>query len=402
MSQIIPIFIPTYISDAEFKPGRVLPRLFYYNGLLESEAWYLESGSLTTQGFTKEQNSFPYFDNYNVVSGSFPTVDSKSLLFNNEAASYGGFPSASLYSQWWEKYVNLLYNPRTRLLNCSAIIPLADYVKMELNDIVNFRGNYYHLRAINDYSLTDGTCQLQLLGPIIPDTFDVVEAPPPPPPDPGYGEVSWSFTETGVDGSFRIFNNTTNIATLTADGSGNARISASNTVTAEISPIAWASGTSMSLDWNGDATISLSTGIDTTLTSSVVITSGSVYYITGSISGSTPPPEACIQIDVSGQKQEEFLDCGVFNLYNEYTASYFEDCVAANAPEDITVYITGSASGAGDDIIYSLLIASGSHFGTEDVYTRIFTGTDCEDRVSETYTITVGPIDPTYPTCSCP
>jgi hypothetical protein len=43
--------------------------------------------------------------------------------------------------------------------------------KMELNDIVNFRGNYYHLRAINDYSLKDGTCDLQLLGPIISNSF---------------------------------------------------------------------------------------------------------------------------------------------------------------------------------------------------------------------------------------
>jgi hypothetical protein len=43
---------------------------------------------------------------------------------------------------------------------------------MELNDIVNFKGNYYHLRAINDYSLKTGKCNLQLLGPIIADALD--------------------------------------------------------------------------------------------------------------------------------------------------------------------------------------------------------------------------------------
>jgi len=74
-----------------------------------------------------------------------------------------------------------LYNPKTRLLNCSAIIPLADYVKMELNDVVNFRGNYYHLRAINEYSLKTGECQLQLLGPIIPDTISDAQAVPETP-----------------------------------------------------------------------------------------------------------------------------------------------------------------------------------------------------------------------------
>ena len=172
MVQIIPVYIPTYISDAAYKPSRVLPRLFFYNGMVECESWYLESGSASNAGVVKEQTAFPYFDNYNVVTGSFPTENSRTLLFNNEAPSYGSAPTGSLYTEYWEEYISLLYNPKTRLLNCSAIIPLADYVKMELNDIVNFRGNYYHLRAINDYSLKDGTCNLQLLGPIIPDALD--------------------------------------------------------------------------------------------------------------------------------------------------------------------------------------------------------------------------------------
>jgi hypothetical protein len=178
MSQIIPIYVPTYISDQEYNPSRVLPRLFFYNGLVNCETYFIESGSLNQYGFTIPQTAFPYFDNYNVVTGSFPTENSRTLLFNNEAPSYGAAPTASLYSEYWDDYISLLYNPRTRLLNCSAIIPLADYVKMELNDIVNFRGNYYHLRAINDYSLKDGTCSLQLLGPIIADTFDVVPIVP--------------------------------------------------------------------------------------------------------------------------------------------------------------------------------------------------------------------------------
>ena len=182
MSQIIPIYIPTYINSADYTPARVLPRLLFYNGLLDCQTYYIESGSLTTSGVTYAQTSFPYFDNYNVVTGSFPTVNSKSLLFNNEAASYGEIPTGSLYTTYWEKYISLLYNPKTRLLNCSAIIPLKDYFEMELNDIINFRGNYYHLRAINDYSLKDGTCNLQLLGPIIADTFSAQYIQPIPIP----------------------------------------------------------------------------------------------------------------------------------------------------------------------------------------------------------------------------
>jgi hypothetical protein len=171
MSQIIPIYIPTFISDQNYNPGRVLPHLYFYNGMLDCQTYYIESGSLTTSGVTYEQNKFPYFDNYNVVTGSFPTTDSESLLFNNENAAYGQIPTENLYTEYWETYVSLLYNPKTRLLNCEAIIPLADYFTMELNDVVNFKGNYYHLRAINDYSLKTGECTLQLLGPIISDTL---------------------------------------------------------------------------------------------------------------------------------------------------------------------------------------------------------------------------------------
>jgi hypothetical protein len=194
MSQIIPIYIPTYISAADYAPARVQPRLLYYNGQVDCETYWIESGSAAFGGVTYQQNAFPYFDNYNVVSGSFPTTDSLSLLFNNEGASYGEVPTNNLYTTYWERYVSLLYNPYTRLLTCEAIIPLADYVKMELNDVVNFRGNYYHLRAINDYSLKTGECSLQLLGPIIADTISDAQPEPPPPPTP-YATASINLAE---------------------------------------------------------------------------------------------------------------------------------------------------------------------------------------------------------------
>ena len=173
---IIPIYIPTYINSPEYTPARVQPRLLFYNGMVDCESYYIESGSTTVGGTAFEQTAFPYFDNYNVVTGSFPTVNSKSLLFYNEEDVYGEVPTDSLYSEYWSDYVNLLYNSRTKLLNASAIIPLADYFKIELNDVVEFRGNYYHLRAINDYNLKNGECSLQLLGPILPESLNLKKA----------------------------------------------------------------------------------------------------------------------------------------------------------------------------------------------------------------------------------
>ena len=287
MSQIIPINIPTYISDQNYNPSRVLPRLFYYNGLINCETYYIESGSLTQSGVTYAQTAFPYFDNYNVVTGSFPTVGSKSLLFNNEAVAYGSLPSSSLFTEYWDNYVSLLYNPKTRLLTAKAIIPLADYVKMELNDIVNFRGNYYHLRSINNYSLKTGDCELQLLGPIIPDTFSRLQPtpePPAPPPSGAFAEVSWSFTETnGANGNFKIYRNGSPVVTETSTTTGNLRVSGSDVINPELYPVSWTAGTSMSLNVNGGATISTSATTDTILTASFTAQTGSIYYVTGSI-----------------------------------------------------------------------------------------------------------------------
>jgi hypothetical protein len=170
MAQIIPIYIPTYISDQNYNPARVQPRLLYYNNTVSCETYYIRDAA----DITRAIDIFPYFDNYSVVSGSqFPTEGSKSLLFFNEQPVYGSAPSSSLFSEYWNPYVQLLYNPRTRLMNASAIIPLADYFNMELNDIVEFRGNDYHLRAINDYNLSTGECAIQLLGPIIDGSLNV-------------------------------------------------------------------------------------------------------------------------------------------------------------------------------------------------------------------------------------
>lgn len=163
------IYIPTFISSIDYQPVKVLPHIYFYNGTKVCEPYYVE-GFTSTIGdvYSYSLTEFPYFDNY---AGNDPTTGSKSLLFFNEPATYGQTPTASLYSEYWSKYVELLYNPKTRLIECSAIIPLADYFKMELNDIVEWRGNYYHLRAINDYNLSNGECTLQLLGPILADTI---------------------------------------------------------------------------------------------------------------------------------------------------------------------------------------------------------------------------------------
>jgi hypothetical protein len=166
------LYIPTFIANESFTPAKVNPRMFFYNGLKVNTPGFKFGGWTSDIGDSSNyQNytSFPYFDHYQ--GNTDPTSDSESLLFFNEPTAYGQIPSDTLYTKYWEKYIQLLYNPKTRFVECEAQIPFGEYIRLELNDVVIFKGTHYHLRAINDYNLKSGDCKLQLLGPIISDTL---------------------------------------------------------------------------------------------------------------------------------------------------------------------------------------------------------------------------------------
>jgi hypothetical protein len=188
-----PVWVPSFIADANYTPAKVLPRIMFYNGLVSASVYWVSGYNLpsTTAVADLQYNTYPYFDNYSsgsTLNGSqsvFPTENARSLLYNNEISVVGSTPTQNLVSEYWDQYIKLLYNPRTRLVECSAVIPIGDYINLELNDIVEFRGSYYHLRAINNYNLKTGQCDLQLLGPVLADTIsNVLSGSWAPPSDP--------------------------------------------------------------------------------------------------------------------------------------------------------------------------------------------------------------------------
>jgi hypothetical protein len=394
----------------------------FYNGLIDCQRYYIESGSLTTSGNTIEQSRFPYFDNYNVVSGSFPTTDSLSLLFNNEAAVYGEIPTENLYTTYWEKYISLLYNPFTRLINCDAIIPLADYFDMELNDVVNFRGNYYHLRAINNYSLKTGECKLQLLGPILSDTF--YDAPPAPILDANalihlseYNASPTAFFDANliVSGSPYYF-------------SGNFTQSISGGVTANVTmelkdggSTVWGPYTTASAQFSiyENATLLQSASLvvrsgsgDSDLTFPITFTAGNTFTISGSTapSGSTTTTTTTTTTSTTTTTTTTAPPTGSANLAWSYS-----ETGGANGQMDL--YVNGSAvetrtstaSGtylvyAGDTIYVELQIVTpcgpGDTYANIQVNGNILTADDCANNAgvsltTSTYTVVSGDIGST-------
>jgi hypothetical protein len=390
MSQIIPIYIPTFISDQNYNPSRVLPHIYFYNGRIDCETYWLADvnvGSIT-------RTQFPYFDNYNVVDGEFPTTGSRSLLFNNEEPVYGTAPTASLYSKYWETYVELLYNPVTRLINASAIIPFADYTKLQLNDVIEWRGNYYHLRAINEYSVKTGECTVQLLGPIISNTFTSDEFDPEPPARPA--DVRINLNEFSSGG---VFLDANLIVSGTAYySSGNFTQSISGGAVANVTLQA-AEDTIYNI-WNGYSTASATLTIydDGDLITSSVNTyysgSGSQYYTipvtftaghTITISGSTtvlgnPGPATSATLDWS---------------FTETDASATMDLyINGNNVESRNATSNGSITVYEDDEIYVDIIVAGcsvpdniANAYTFDIITEAACASGSTNLTTSTYTV---------------
>jgi hypothetical protein len=169
------LYIPTFIANENFDPAVVNPRVFFYNGK-KSISPEIAIGTTTKDRFstgTYRSDVFPYIDHYSSGSTSeVPDSGSDSLLFFNEETAYGSQPTNTLYSEYWSTYIELLYNPKTRYIECEANLGFSLYTDLNLNDIILFKGRHFHLRAINDYNLKTGDCKLQLLGPIISDSLD--------------------------------------------------------------------------------------------------------------------------------------------------------------------------------------------------------------------------------------
>jgi hypothetical protein len=323
MSQRIPIYIPTFISDQNYNPNRVLPRLYFFNGMVDCETYNIESGSLINPGVIKEVNQFPYFDHYNVITGSFPTTGSRSLLFNNEAPVYGQQPNETLFTEYWSQYVELLYNPKTRLINASAIIPLADYFDMELNDVINWRGDYYHLRAINDYNLKTGECKIQLLGPLLEGTLDGYTPPAPGPVESAsvkihleeYNASPTAFFDLNVFANSQSYFFSGDFTQSVAPNTSIVEMEVAQNSPSQIwGPFTTASAT-LTITDNGSTifnnTSTYTSGSATySVTSSVNFQSGHTYVISAS---NQPTPTASLDFSIS---QSCYQNDGVVRIYN--------------------------------------------------------------------------------------
>ena len=145
-----PFQIPVVLDD-DLKPVKSDFYLFYYNGLINTG----------TDRF--QFNGINYFS-YPMVSSyqDFPTTSTtKSLAFGMEATISGDAPTASIYNDFFKAYLSRIFSTKSRIVHFDAILPVNEWLQLQMNDTIAVSGNYYKIQNI-EYDILNERAHLVL------------------------------------------------------------------------------------------------------------------------------------------------------------------------------------------------------------------------------------------------
>lgn len=135
----IPVFL-----DSDFKPVQQDYTLFYYGG--------------------KQSISDPYyFDNVNqyvlplmTPYSAYPTIStSYSNAFGLELSLRGDAPTKTMYDMYWSEYLSRMYSTQSRVVKMTAVLPVGEWLNLDLNDTIAISSNYYKIQSIQYDMLTE-------------------------------------------------------------------------------------------------------------------------------------------------------------------------------------------------------------------------------------------------------
>ena len=135
----IPVFL-----DTDFKAVQQDYTLFYYGG--------------------KQSISDPYyFDNVNqyvlplmTPYSDYPTLSaSYSTAFGLELSLRGDAPTNTMYIMYWNEYLSRMYSTQSRVVKMTAVLPVGEWLKLNLNDTIAISSNYYKVQSIKYDMLTE-------------------------------------------------------------------------------------------------------------------------------------------------------------------------------------------------------------------------------------------------------
>lgn len=141
-----------YVGDTDGEPMQIDFLLAYYAGKKSINSTYLIDFNTQTEFAVMS----PFSD--------YPTSSStsKSLAFGLEACYLGDMPTNTLYMEYWQPYLSRLYATSSRLVTMTAIVPVGEWLNLDLNDTLAISGNYYKIQTV-DYDLLNQKAVFQLI-----------------------------------------------------------------------------------------------------------------------------------------------------------------------------------------------------------------------------------------------
>jgi hypothetical protein len=135
----IPVFL-----DQDSKPVQQDYTLFYYGGKQSiSDPYYFDNNI---------QYVLPLMTPYS----DYPTLQtSYSNAFGLELSLRGDAPTKTMYDLYWTEYLTRMYSTQSRVVKMTAILPVGEWLNLQLNDTIAISSNYYKVQSIQYDMLTE-------------------------------------------------------------------------------------------------------------------------------------------------------------------------------------------------------------------------------------------------------
>ena len=66
-----------------------------------------------------------------------------------EATISGDMPTGTMYVEFWRAYLSRLYSSKSRVVYLDAVIPVGEWLNLNMNDTIAVSSNYYKIQSIN-------------------------------------------------------------------------------------------------------------------------------------------------------------------------------------------------------------------------------------------------------------
>jgi hypothetical protein len=166
------VFVPSVIREKDINNQVVRDTELQIPVVLDSDfkavkgdlylAYFVERKTIVADTFQLEgidQFSYPLMSTYQ----DFPTTTAtKSVAFGVEATISGNAATATLYDEFFKTYLSRIFSTKSRIVHFDAILPVNEWLQLEMNDTIAVSGNYYKIQNI-EYDILNEKAHLVLI-----------------------------------------------------------------------------------------------------------------------------------------------------------------------------------------------------------------------------------------------